>query len=115
MKECRSYLNCPVGPGAVVVGLLVCLIVLGGCVSDSVFDAHKHETDRNFKLLRAELGQVQRDIVSLRRDIKSVSNSQDSLNEDVYDWLKKSEKKLREMEDRVIELRLDFSKQKLSR
>lgn len=81
-------------------------ILAGGCVESSTFDEFKYETRRDLNSLLDKQRKLERDIYSLRADIRRIGESQEDLNSDVRDWLSKSELKLKEMEDRVIEIRL---------
>ncbi len=83
-------------------------LVATGCVSSSMFDEFKYETRRDLSSLLDEQGKLESDMASLRSDIRRIGESQEALNSEVHDWLSKSERKLKEMEDRVIEIRLEL-------
>ena len=85
-------------------------VCLQGCVSSSTFDDFKHETRREITALREEQINLQRDIASLRLDIKRLSNQQQDLSTDVRKQLTDAQTKLREMVDRVIEIRLQIQR-----
>jgi peptidoglycan hydrolase CwlO-like protein len=86
------------------------VVCVQGCVSSSTFDNFKHETRREITELREEQINLQRDIDSLRLEIKRLSNQQQDLSVDVRKQLTDARNTLREMEDRVIEIRLQIQR-----
>jgi peptidoglycan hydrolase CwlO-like protein len=92
------------------LALLTVFILLSGCVSSSTFEDFKHEIRRDITSLQNEQSRLEREIATVRDEIRRISNRQQDLNMDVQDWLTKSETKLKEMEDRVIEIRLQIQR-----
>lgn len=83
---------------------------LQGCVSSSTFDDFKHETRREITSLHSEQSRLESEISSLHADIKRLRNLQQDLSIDVRERLRNAETKLKEMEDRVIEIRLQIQR-----
>lgn len=102
---------------------LVCLLMCG-CVSNSTLEDFKHQIrsdlssirenhDRDFGSLRSELAELESDIRTLRADMVRLTQSQTDIDADMQEWLSTSETKLGEMEDRVIEIRLELQRGRL--
>ncbi len=85
-------------------------VCLQGCVSISTLEDFKHETRREIAALREEQIKLQRDIASLGLDINRLSDQQQNLSTDVRKQLTDAKSTLREMEDRVIEIRLQIQR-----
>lgn len=100
----KRYLNCK-------LNLCIFILIFGigffhGCVSNATFEAHKQEVNRSTSYLQSELQKLKYDIAVLRSEIDDISSKQESMHTDVSRWLEKSEVKLKEMESRVVEIRL---------
>lgn len=89
-----------------IAAIAATLLMVAGCVSSSQFATFQYETRRDLSALRDNLRAIERDIEGLREDMRRTSQSQAALDSKIRDWLSRSELKLKEMEERVIEIRL---------
>ena len=107
MSTCSHRLSYPI---ARLLILVFAIFLLGGCVASTTFEDFKNEIRYEIASLRNEQSKQERDIATLRDEIGRITNRQQDLSTDVRDSLSKSETKLKEMEDRVIEIRLQIQR-----
>lgn len=77
---------------------LVLLLCTAGCVSNSDFESYRSRTDH-------QLRSLEDDVSALRGEIEAIRGTMNSRFGGLRGSLDDSEKKLKEMEDRVIEIR----------